>query len=99
MASILRGVTARKGISRFLLVMRPFFDGAMPQIEELNRATVSMGESQTRLKTYFAEESKTSIDECLSRWATFLAQVDSAVANYNEDGRRKMGRADSRPAA
>ena len=70
---------------RFLLVMGPFHDGASPQVSELQRASSTMGEAGGNLKSFYSEEAKASLDECLSRWATFLTQVDKAVANINED--------------
>ena len=75
---------------RFLLIMRPFFDGAAPQVDELQRAATAMGEAQGRMKTYFSEEAKANVDELYSRWATFLGQVETAVAHINDD--RKKGR-------
>jgi hypothetical protein len=73
---------------RFVQVMRPFYDGASPQVEELVRATSEMGNAQGRMKSYFSEEAKASIDELYSRWATFLSQIDMAVNNANEDRRK-----------
>ena len=75
----------RHRCERFLLVMGPFHDGASPQVSELQRASSAMGEAGGNLKSFYSEEAKASLDECLSRWATFLTQVDKAVANINED--------------
>ena len=70
---------------QYLQVMQSFRDGAAQQVEELSCATLRMEEVHKVLRTFFAEESKTSIEEIFSRWATFLGQVDAAVAHHNED--------------
>ena len=78
----------RLAAERFVSVMQPFYDGSLPQMTELCCYTSAMGEKQAVMKTYFSEDSKVSVDECYSRWATFLSQVDTAVANHNEDVRK-----------
>lgn len=70
---------------RFVQVMKPFRDGAAPQLDELECHRTRMEEAQKVLRAYYAEEAKTSIEEIYGRWATFLGQVDVAVANHNED--------------
>ena len=77
---------------RFVQVMQPFYDGALPQLEELTRATSAMGEAQGKMKTFFSEESKASVDEAYSRWASFLNQLDQAAANINDDRRKAEAR-------
>ena len=77
---------------RFVLVMQPFYDGALPQLSELTRATSAMGEAQGKMKTFFSEESKASVDEAYSRWASFLNQLDTAAANINDDRRKAEAR-------
>jgi hypothetical protein len=62
------------------------------QVGELQRAAAEMAEAQCRMKTYFAEEAKASIEEVYSRWATFLSQADAAIANINEDRRKAKAR-------
>ena len=44
------------------------------------------------LRSYFAEEAKTGIDEILSRWATFLTQADTAISHHNEDRKRAQAK-------
>ena len=39
-------------------------------------------------KSYFAEEAKLSAEEFFSRWAQFLAQLDTAIANQQADLKR-----------
>ena len=58
------------------------------QVEELGRATAEMSEAQGKMKVYFSEDSKASIDEVYSRWASFLGQVETAVAHINDDRKR-----------
>ena len=70
---------------QYLQVMGSFRDGATAQVEELGCAALRMEEMHKVLRSFFAEESKTSIEEIFSRWATFLGQVDAAVAHHNED--------------
>ena len=80
---------------RFLLIMQPFYDGCAPQLEGLESEMSGMAEAQARMKTYFSEEAKASIDELYSRWATFLGHVDVAVTNSNEDRKRAQSRKDA----
>ncbi len=73
-------------------------------MNELDRCTAKMHDAASSLKTYFAEESKAGVDECLARWSSFLGQVhsmppkppprvttqvDRAVSYHNEDVERK----------
>ena len=73
---------------KFLLMMDPFYEGCKGQVEELGRATAEMSEAQGKMKVYFSEDSKASIDEVYSRWASFLGQVETAVAHINDDRKR-----------
>ena len=73
---------------RFVQVMQPFHDSAVPLLDELACSATRMEEAQRVLRTYYAEEAKASIDEVYSRWATFLGQVDVAVTHHNEDRKR-----------
>lgn len=49
------------------------------------RATGEMQLAVEAAKTYFAEEVKLSAEEFFSRWAVFLGQLDTAVANQAAD--------------
>jgi hypothetical protein len=40
-------------------------------------------------KSYFAEEAKLSPEEFFSRWALFLGQLDTAVANQQADAQKR----------
>ena len=73
---------------RFLLIMQPFHDVASPQLEGLVAASSAMDEAQGRMKTYFFEDQKANVDELYSRWASFLGQVETAVANINDDRKK-----------
>ena len=73
---------------RFLLIMQPFYDSASPQLEGLLAASSAMNEAQGRMKTYFFEDQKANVDELYSRWASFLGQVETAVANINDDRKK-----------
>ena len=45
-----------------------------------------------KMKTYFSEDAKASVDEVYSRWASFLGQVDMATGHINEDRKRAEAR-------
>ena len=79
---------AAAAAERFSLVMRPFYDGATPQVGELQRAAEAMGEAQNTLRAFYSEDAKAPIDETYSRWASCLGQVESAVINLQEDKRK-----------
>lgn len=57
--------------------------------QELKRLADEMSAAQKTMKEYFSEGLDANVDECYSRWATFLGQVDSAVSNLNEDRAKK----------
>ena len=58
------------------------------QVEELQRAAGEMVVGVDGCKSYFAEEAKLSAEEFFSRWAQFLAQLDTAIANQQADLKR-----------
>ena len=59
------------------------------QVEELQRATSEMSLAVDAAKSYFAEEAKLSPEEFFSRWALFLGQLDTAVANQQADAQKR----------
>ena len=47
-------------------------------------------------KAYFGEDAKLSAEEFFSRWALFLAQLDTAIANQQTDLKRAAAPASGR---
>ena len=63
-------------------------------LEELQRAAGAMQLGIDAAKAYFAEDAKLGAEEFFSRWSLFLGQLDTALANAQEDAKKaaKAGR-------
>jgi hypothetical protein len=76
---------------RFVEVMAPFVAEVEPKVAELKTNLKMMQAELDATHAFFAEEPKTSMEAFFSRWATFAAQLEAAVAS-GDDPRAKRAR-------
>lgn len=76
------------GQDRFAAVMGPFVTGTTQQVEHLKKEYTDLLSSIDAAKTYFAEDKKATAEDFFSRWATFIGQLETAIANHQTDRRK-----------
>lgn len=77
---------------RFVEVMGPFISQAEPLVTQLKDSLKKMQAELDSTHAFFAEDSKTSMETFFSRWATFITQLEAAVASEIEQKPKRARR-------